>query len=152
MIALRPAVPADALAVAQIHVRAWQTGYRDLLPAPYLASLRADERAARYTFGDPTGPQTSVAEEDGAIRGFVTRAGAEVAALHVDPDAWRQGIGSMLLAHARPLIAGPAHLWVLVGNARAERFYTHHGWLLSGETQTGPVWGVDVVARRYTHP
>lgn len=38
---LRPALPADALAVARVHVRAWQVGYRGLLPAAYLDSLRA---------------------------------------------------------------------------------------------------------------
>jgi hypothetical protein len=46
-ISLRPAVPGDSLAVARIHVRAWQTAYRGLLPDAYLDGLRAEDRAAR---------------------------------------------------------------------------------------------------------
>ena len=59
---VRTARPADALAVAEVHVRSWQTGYRRLLPDAYLDSLRPEDRAARYTFDrDGTDdPQTIV--------------------------------------------------------------------------------------------
>lgn len=72
---LRPAEPADAMAVAYVHVRAWQVAYRDLLPADYLASLKPEDRAQRYTFGgtDPRQPMTTVAIDDaGTVRGFAT--------------------------------------------------------------------------------
>jgi hypothetical protein len=64
---LRIARPADALAVAKVHVRSWQVGYRDLLPHDYLDALRPEERAQRYTFGsnDPHAPTTIVAKDDG---------------------------------------------------------------------------------------
>ena len=42
---LRPAEPGDASAVALVHVRAWQTRYRKLLPDEYLDGLRPEERA-----------------------------------------------------------------------------------------------------------
>src|SRR3954471_23879887 len=103
---LRPAVPADALAVARVHVRAWQVGYRGLLPAGYLDSLRAEDRAARYTFGRADGPRTTVAVEHretgggaprgidgGELVGFATIHGAELCALHVAPEAWGRGVG-----------------------------------------------------------
>lgn len=48
---LRWAEPADAMAVAQIHVRAWQVAYRGLMPAAYLDALVPEDRAKRYTFG-----------------------------------------------------------------------------------------------------
>jgi hypothetical protein len=80
---LRLAVPADALAVARIHVRAWQAGYRGLLPAGYLDGLRAEDRAARYTFGRADGPRTTVAVDAGQVVGFATIHGAELCALHV---------------------------------------------------------------------
>src|SRR5262249_20126629 len=94
---LRPARPDDALAVARVHVRTWQAAYRGLLPDAYLDSLRAEDRARRYTFGSlgPDQPATIVAlDGDGAIVGFATTAPArdadsagagELAALHVDP-------------------------------------------------------------------
>ena len=38
------------MAVARVHVRSWQVGYRGLLPDAYLDGLRAEERAERYNF------------------------------------------------------------------------------------------------------
>jgi hypothetical protein len=42
---LRPAEPSDASAVARVHVRSWQAGYRNLLPDQYLDGLRPEDRA-----------------------------------------------------------------------------------------------------------
>lgn len=145
---LRPAVPADALAVARIHVRAWQAGYRGLLPAAYLDGLRAEDRAARYTFDRLDGPRTTVAVVDGAIAGFSTIHGAELSALHVDPDAWGRGIGRALIARARADLAAAgvtdAHLWLLAGNTRAARFYERDGWTSDGTRRSDVVWGATV--------
>jgi GNAT superfamily N-acetyltransferase len=162
---LRPAEPADAMAVAVVHVRAWQVAYRDLLPADYLASLKPEDRASRYTFGgsDPRQPMTTVAlDDDGTVRGFVTTCAAraqdvpgygEVAAIHVDPDWWGRGIGQALLACARAYLLDSgfrrALLWVLVGNVRAERFYEQDGWTPDGTRRTDTVWGVQVDDQRY---
>jgi len=153
---LRPARPADALAVAGIHVRAWQTGYRGLVPDGYLDGLRAEDRARRYTFEltDLDRPQTLVAELDGAIVGFATTAPAqdepgagELAALHVDPAAWRRGIGSALIAAARTRLVergfASAVLWLLAGNRRAEAF------VAEGEPRGAEVWGTHVEEIRF---
>ena len=40
---LRPAVPDDAMAVARVHVRAWQAAYHGLMPEDYLAGLRPED-------------------------------------------------------------------------------------------------------------
>jgi len=162
---LRPAEPADAMAVAIVHVRAWQVAYRDLLPADYLASLKPGERAARYTFGgtDPRQPMTTVAiDEAGIVRGFVTTCAArdedvpgygEVAAIHVDPECWGQGVGQALLASARAFLLDSgcrrALRWVRVRNVRAERFYERDGWTADGTRRTDTVWGVQVNDQRY---
>ena len=152
---LRDARPQDALAIAQVHVRAWQAGYRGLISAESLDKMKAEERAPRYTLGlvDPDQPATLVAEAPDVV-GFVTIAPArgadagsgEVAALHVDPAYWRQKIGAELLeaAHRRLAERGftRAVLWLLVGNERALRFYQRHGWVPNGRTQTLEVWGV----------
>jgi hypothetical protein len=63
----RPARLGDETSVARVHVRAWQAGYRTLMPEAYLSSLRLEDRAKRYTFGDLNAgrPQTWVAEEPG---------------------------------------------------------------------------------------
>src|SRR5215467_934223 len=123
---LRPAEPADAMSVAHVHVRSWQSVYRGLLPDEYLDQLRPEDRAARYDFAtrDPQRPQTIVAVEAGAIRGFATTAPSrdadlaeygELGALYVDPDYWGRGIGMALVSAARDrLVAlgfGNALLW-----------------------------------------
>jgi GNAT superfamily N-acetyltransferase len=145
---LRPAVPADAFAVARVHVRAWQVGYRGLLPAEYLDSLRAEDRAARYTFGRADGPRTTVAVDNGELVGLATIHGAELCALHVDPAAWGRGVGRALIALARADLAAAgvteAHVWVLVGNTRAERFYQRDGWTTDGTRRSDTVWGAVV--------
>jgi GNAT superfamily N-acetyltransferase len=156
---LRDAVPDDAMAVARVHVRAWQAGFRELLPAAYLATLDPAERAARYTFGssDATKPRTIVAVDGDAIVGFATIGMYEdealLHALYVDPDAWRTGIGRALIAEAKhdlKLFGRPtAILWSMVGNTRADRFYLADGWVIEGEPRVEAVWGTPIHQQRY---
>jgi ribosomal protein S18 acetylase RimI-like enzyme len=64
---LREARRGDELAVAAVHVRAWQEAYRGLIPAEFLDALDPRDRAARYTFEstDPAAPTTVLAVEAG---------------------------------------------------------------------------------------
>jgi GNAT superfamily N-acetyltransferase len=161
---LRPAEPDDAMAVARVHVRSWQAAYRGLLPDDYLDQLRPEDRAGRYDFAslDQQKPRTIVAEEEGRILGFATTAPSrepdltghgELFALYVDPGHWRRGIGGALVqaARARLFELGfrNAVLWVMEGNARAERFYRKDGWAPDGSRKTDSVWGVSVNEVRY---
>lgn len=162
---LRPAVPEDAMAVALVHVRAWQAAYRGLMPDDYLAGLRPEDRAQRYDFAnlDPTRPRTLVAVEADTILGFATVSPArdedaaghgELCALYVEPDCWGRGIGQALAAAARAELYGlgfrQAVLWVLAGNARAEQFYRADGWTPNGLHQPRQVWSVTVDTVRYS--
>lgn len=161
---LRAAQPEDAAAVAGVHVRSWQVGYRELLPHRYLDGLRPEDRARRYTFGglDPRQPQTIVAVERGAICGFATtgpcrgddrRGTGELLALYVDPDCWGLGVGRALIREARVRLARlgfvNADLWVLAGNERAQRFYRIDGWIPDGSRRLYEVWGVTLDEIRY---
>jgi GNAT superfamily N-acetyltransferase len=163
-VAVRDAVAGDELDVARIHVRSWQTAYRGLLPDAYLDTLRPEERAQRYTFGDSDGasPRTLVVTVGSEIRGFATIAPAkvsaevstgELAALHVDPAFWGTGLGVALIAAARAgLVERGFHsavLWVLTGNRRAERFYVRDGWHPDGERRSEVVWKARVEEVRY---
>ena len=162
---IRLARPEDATAVAQVHVRAWQAGYRNLLPDEYLDGLRAEDRAARYDFvsRDPSRPSTLVAVDGDAICGFATVAPAspgdppgygELCALYVSPERWRNGIGADLVRTARKrlLLLGyrQAVAWVLLGNARAERFYEHDGWTSDGLQRAATIWDASVEETRYS--
>lgn len=165
MLVLRDALPADALDVARVHVRAWQHGYRGLLPAAYLEALRPEDRSQRYRFAsnDPQQPRTVVASLDEVVRGFATIGPSHDAdlpdvgmldALYVDPDWWGRGIARALIAEARVRLRAlgywQAALWVLVGNDRAQSLYRADGWLPDGAQQLQHVWGtaVDVVRFR----
>lgn len=161
---LRPAVPGDAMAVARVHVRAWQAGYRGLMPEEYLAGLRPEERAARYDFAatDPARPKTLVVIEADTVLGFATISPArdedvlgqgELCALYVEPDCWGRGIGQSLAAAARGdlyrLGFRSAVLWVVAGNARAERFYRADGWTRDGLRRPRQIANVQVDTVRY---
>lgn len=161
---LRPAVPDDAMAVALVHVRAWQAAYRGLMPDDYLAGLRPEDRAQRYDFAslDPARPRTLVALEADTILGFATVSPArdedaaghgELCALYVEPDCWGRGIGQALATAARAelygLGFGNALLWMLTGNARAERFYRADGWTCDGSHRARQFWSITVDTVRY---
>ncbi|MGC5247499.1 N-acetyltransferase family protein [Gordonia sp. DT219] len=151
-LSIRRATAADAPAVAGVHVRSWQRGYRGLLPDAELRAMRPADRVGDYTFDDDRGPHTWVAETSGGIAGFVTicelDGHAAVMALYVDPDHWRTGIGSALMDRAESEIARQgypvARLHVLKGNERAMDFYAGRGWAPTGRVRSGDVWGVHV--------
>jgi GNAT superfamily N-acetyltransferase len=161
---LRAAESADAMSVARVHVRSWQSAYRGLLPDDYLDKLRPEDRAQRYDFAtrDPQKPHTIVAVEAGLICGFATTAPsrdsdlagyAELYALYVDPTYWGRGIGKALISAARErlVVLGfeNALLWVLLGNVRADRFYRKDQWTPDNLQRTDTLWGVTVNEIRY---
>lgn len=157
MMKVRTAVPADALAVAQSHVRSWQVGYAGLIAQHYLDALRPEERACRYRFesmDEFEGPYTLVAANAGIVCGHVTLGRSrerehddcgEIWSLYVDPARWGTGVGSALLAAAcdqlRRADYDTAHLWVLSTNARARRFYDLAGWSVEGSERTDFIGG-----------
>jgi GNAT superfamily N-acetyltransferase len=164
---IRSAQPDDALDVARVHVRSWQTGYHGLLPAAYLDQLRPEERAQRYDFAtqDIRKPATLVAVDENRVCGFATTAPArdtespdqgELCALYVDPDKWGCGAGTALIVAARARLFEQgyryANLWLLAGNARAARFYRKDGWLPDGQSRIEQVWGITINEIRYQRP
>jgi GNAT superfamily N-acetyltransferase len=151
------------MGVARVHVRSWQAGYRGMLPDAYLDGLRPEDRAERYSFGsdDVSDPATMVAIDGALIVGFATTIPArdsdlsdavepwgELAALYVDPEWWGRGVGAALIAAARGhlLKQGFRHaaLWMMTGNARAERFYRSDGWVPDGLSRTDTMWDATV--------
>jgi GNAT superfamily N-acetyltransferase len=139
---IRAARPGDEMAVAEVHVRSWQEGYRGLMPDEFLDAQDPRDRVGRYDFGGGEGaPTTLLAFEDDDLLGFVTicpsrdedaQGLGEVAALYVDPVRYRGGVGRRLMAAARESLRESgftdAVLWVLDGNDRAARFYEREGW------------------------
>jgi ribosomal protein S18 acetylase RimI-like enzyme len=167
MVQVREAIPDDALAVAQMHVRSWQAGYRGLISQDYLDALRPEDRASRYAFGRMSldGPFTLVAVDGAAICGQITTGksrdtdaldAGEVWAIYVDPARWGVGVGRALMAAGSDQLrrAGyrEALLWTLANNARARRFYERVGWQLDGAKRIDVIGDVAVDEVRYRRP
>ncbi|MGA2564892.1 MAG: GNAT family N-acetyltransferase [Steroidobacteraceae bacterium] len=132
VIEIRPAIVTEQKVLEALQTRASlaNPGDREWL----LANLDAIEvPAAQIAAG-----QVFVAHESGKIVGFAVilprpDGDAELDALFVEPNIWRQGIGRLLLDHCADAAksAGSVALHV-VGNPHAERFYVACGFVNVG--------------------
>jgi GNAT superfamily N-acetyltransferase len=164
---VRRAAPADAAAVARVHVRAWQGAYRGLLPDAFLdglpATLSRREAAWGRILADPeqavwvypvaaevaafasVGPCRDDDKDPASV--------AELTALYALPEVWGQGVGRALwgavLEHSRATGYREIALWVLTENARARRFYEAAGFRPDGHTKLEERAGFTLHETRY---
>jgi GNAT superfamily N-acetyltransferase len=161
---VREATAADKMAVARVHVRSWQQGYRDVVAQAYLDGLRPEDMATRYAFEtmDLRGPYTLVAVDRDGIRGHITIGrsrddhmvdSGEVWSLYVDPLYWGTGVGHVLIAAGCDRLSQAGHdaaiLWVFSANMRARRFYERAGWTTDGVPRTDVFAGTSLQQVRY---
>lgn len=150
---IRPATPADARAIGELHLRAWWRAYADFVDASHLYAHDADEREAhwRARLGDPAAT-TLVAEVAGGVVGFCTVEGDELDLLYIDPAAQGAGVGTALLAAGEEALrtAGhrDVHLKVFEANGHARAFYEARGWVLEPGVLVPDDWGPMVRYRR----
>lgn len=152
--------------MGDVHVRAWQSAYRGLMPDDYLDGLAPDERARLWATAiesPRSGQILLVVELDGSVRGFAAagpEAGradetitAELYSINIDPGNWRQGLGRPLLGSVESSFrqAGftGAVLWVHPSNQRAIAFYEAAGWVSDGAERDADILGVLVPEVRY---
>jgi GNAT superfamily N-acetyltransferase len=140
---LRPALPDDAAAIAQVRVESWRTTYRGIIPDAYLDGMTVEDSTAlwhRVLSAAPNATNTFVAEIDGAVAGFSSGLmrnepkyglDAELSAVYVTPAHQRLGIGRQLVGAVagaqQALGATGLVVWVLAANRRARTFYEHLG-------------------------
>ena len=139
-IRVREAGPADAAAIARVHVDTWRTTYAGILPADFLAGLEYANSEAVWsatTASDRPGASLQVAETaQGEVVGFAygapERVGdpvyqGEIFAIYVLQAFQRQGAGHRLFTAAarrlHELGFSAILLWVLKDNHSARRFY-----------------------------
>jgi GNAT superfamily N-acetyltransferase len=165
---IRTATPADAAAIADVHVRSWQAAYRgvfpdDVLDGPDLPAGRL--RLWRRLLGPdaPPGHAAWVAEGPAGVVGFADvlpsrdddadPATGEVLAIYALPGAWGTGTGRELMAAALEGLRGAgfrtATLWVLDSNARARRFYERAGFTPDGAVKDDVLAGATIAEVRY---
>jgi GNAT superfamily N-acetyltransferase len=156
MIRLRPAAPADARAIARIHVETWRTTYPGLLPDRTLIDMNVDSKASawRHALEQPDAKGAILLAEmpeDGII-GFASAGhnrhanlpfAGEVQTLYVLPDWQNQGIGRQLLEGCFGALRGhglaSAVVWVLAENP-SRFFYERMGGRRAGERDE-TLWG-----------
>jgi ribosomal protein S18 acetylase RimI-like enzyme len=152
---IRAAVPADAAAIAELHVAVWRATYRDLAPPEALRALDVRSRHVRWIELLTKAERTAlVAERDDRIVGIGT-AGAptvpelsghgEILYLYVDPTHGRGGIGRKLMRRLALALQAQGYssvaLGVVEGNRPAIDFYKKLGGRLSGSyIDPGPLW------------
>ena len=154
---ITPATIDDALGIATVHVRTWQTAYAGILGAEFLGELSIEARAARWQdILQRRDSQTLVARQATGIVGFVSHGrwrdapddigAGEIWAIYVVPEAWGTGVGRALLdAGVRELRAAgrrSVFLWVLERNDRGVRFYERFGFrAVPGRAKTVEIGG-----------
>ncbi|MEU6142054.1 GNAT family N-acetyltransferase [Streptomyces sp. NPDC047081] len=133
---IRTALPAEAAAVAELHLRAratyypeglpddgldWPTLWREAIERPdgnVLCAVRDSRLIAIASFRTP--PDTSAET-------------VKLFQFHVDPGHWRGGVGTALhtacVEQWRADGRRTAVLDVHVGNERAQAFYARQGWV-----------------------
>jgi GNAT superfamily N-acetyltransferase len=149
---IRPAEPSDALPIAEVHVRGWQWGYRDLLPADVLDSLSVERRQQGWVEilnSLPSGAAVFVAVEADQIVGFAgvgpsrdddaPDATGELSSLYIEEELAGLGVGRALISAAIEFAQDFGYrelrLWVLERNSRARRFYEAAGFRLDGTSK-----------------
>ncbi len=165
-VTFRAAVPADADAIAQVHVASWQIAYRGIVPDDHLDGLdwreRSTVRRGQLERAADEGVRIHVAVKEGALVGFVAAGPerdadrsapprAEIYALYLEPAAWDQGIGRDLLSRAIADVPADTAvvLWVLEGNARGRAFYERQGFRADGARASITLGGKDFPELRY---
>ncbi len=132
-VTLRPARDDDAGAVATIWTAGWRDGHLGNVP-DVMVELRTPE-SFRTRAADRVA-DTTVAEVDGVVAGFVMVGGDEVEQVYVDAAFRGGGVAGVLLTEAERLVRAGGHavawLAVVPGNARARRFYERSGWTDGG--------------------
>ena len=160
---LRLATIEDAETIATIHVCAWRVAYEGIVPAQYLASLSVQERANlwRRVISEQRGTVLLAVTPHGDV-GFVSfgpnrdkdgKQKAEIYAIYVLPEFWKQGIGGELLEEAERQLQDSHFtaltLWVLEKNISARQFYEARGFRLDGDRKEATIGGLFLTELRY---
>jgi GNAT superfamily N-acetyltransferase len=147
---IREATPADAEAIVSATEAGWREGYAGIVRPERLKNLPVERWRHEVGVGlrRPVADAfTRIAEIDGEFAGYTYVAApardgdlgpeeAELVAIYVLPERWRQGAGDVLMRAAlerlEELGYAAAVLWTFEANERAMAFYERHGWAPDG--------------------
>lgn len=146
---IRPYTRDDIPAIADVHVKGWQSSYSGIVDQGYLDDLKVEDKIKSWTeIIDKDDTFGLVAENDqGEIIGFTSFGrlrtpppgmspirplyASELYAIYILPEYWRQGIGTQLISASAQRLKDEKFpsfcLWVLDKNKRANAFYKKIG-------------------------
>jgi L-amino acid N-acyltransferase YncA len=137
---IRPATPADAAAIARVHIQSWKTTYPGIVPQPYIDALSEEESRQRWLARlDAADIPILVAECEDGIFGFLAGGAnrtpienydGELYALYLLQTHQRRGAGRALVQRLAQTLRSQGYrsmlVWVLEANP-AVGFYRHLG-------------------------
>ncbi|MFC7419474.1 GNAT family N-acetyltransferase [Iodobacter arcticus] len=149
---IRPAQAADAQAISQIRVAAWQAAYPPFMPKDFLKTLNpsAQLESLQARLSAPSRDfYLAIADQQNQSLGFYmlgkprfesSENTTELWALNVAPSAWRSGLGFQLMQDAITKATHFAYqrilLWCISENHAARQLYERCGFKNTGETRS----------------
>jgi GNAT superfamily N-acetyltransferase len=134
---LRPATADDVEAVAAVFHQGWHDVHPGRVPDGLTERRTPEAFRARVTRRIAETDQTTVAEVDGVVAGFIMVAGDEAEQVYVERAFRGTTVATLLLTEAERQIAAAGHdvafLVVVRGNDRAQAFYARQGWVDQGD-------------------
>jgi ribosomal protein S18 acetylase RimI-like enzyme len=141
---IRKAKLADSLAIAIIHIKSWQAGYKNIIPNMFLNQLSIKDIEQKWqNFIMAT--TVLIAEMNSQLVGFscigpyrdIASSNhikpGEIYSLFLHPDFWRQGLGKKLCLKSLSKLKQDGFtevmLWVLEDNEPAQAFYKAIGFI-----------------------
>ena len=161
---IRRATADDAQCLAKVHVEAWRSAYKGIVPDSHLAKLDVSRQTERFRkwLSEPSG-ETYVAEQDSEIAGYITLGSCsdadvdkgdigEIWGIYIDPKHWRKGIGRLLCRKGEEVLRSLGYtvvvLRVFEANDQARGFYEAMGFEADGSAKELTI-GVALAAIRY---
>lgn len=159
---IRLAVPADALYMAEVHMRSWETAYKGIIPDDYIKEKNATRPALFQRVITKDNETQYVIQADCKTVGILGVGSNrdndldddvyEVHGIYLHPDYYRQGIGTQAMDFALDLARQKGKrsmvLWVLKDNINSRNFYGKCGFAPDG-TEKEMTMGKPLIAVRY---
>lgn len=154
-----------AAQASYIYAMSWKTGYKGIVPQPYLNGLPLERWADKlgnnnheyfredYLLSDNGKyvATSSICEaRDKQYQGW-----GEIMSIYVLPEEFRKGYGKVLFSyvfnHLQENGYSKIYLWVLEENQRARRFYETMGFQANGERIIQNIGGKNLAETRYVN-
>lgn len=148
-ITIRLAIPADALDMAEVHMRSWEVAYKDIIPAEFIKEKNANRPALYQQNITNENNKKYVIQLNSKTVGIMFVALPqdddvgdncyELHGIYLHPDYYRQGIGTQAMDFAYDIARGFGKtvmtVWVFEDNTNSIKFYKKCGFAKDGKTK-----------------